>query len=202
MRLHHFHRQNSGQSFPHVITAKREVGLLEQVSIVRVRIQRSRQRGFETGEVGATFVRVDVVYKRQKSFCIRFVVLNRALHLYLFPRRADDHRFLVNRFLVPIQVLDKLHQAALVLELTVFWCVVPFVGNRDPNPSIQERQLAETRNQSVVLIIQIRKDVGVGSKTDDRPGFFRVANDVQFAGLIPTFIPLVIPLAVAHDFHL
>ncbi len=69
----------------------------------------------------------------------------------------------MNRLLRLVQVLDELADATLVLEDLVAPAVA-LVGERDEEPGVQERELAQPAREDVVLNSVVVKIVGSGLK--------------------------------------
>ena len=81
----------------------------------------------------------------------------------LAPTIRDD--LVVHRLLGLVEVLDELADAALVLE-GLLAASVALVGERDQEPRVQERELAQAAGEDVVLELGDGEDVVVGLERD------------------------------------
>src|SRR6476469_9468389 len=61
LRLANLHRQHAREALANVVTRQLEVRLLEEISLLGVRVDRSRERGLEARQMRPALVRVDVV---------------------------------------------------------------------------------------------------------------------------------------------
>ena len=118
LRLRDLHADDRGQAFADVVAADRRVlQVLRQVVLRRVGVDGARQRGAETREVRAAFVRVDVVGEGVERLGVAVVPLQRDLGVDPVLLAAHVDRLLVDRRLVLVQVLDERDDAAFVQEL-------------------------------------------------------------------------------------
>ena len=101
LRLAHLHRQHAGEAFADVVAGEREVrflvGLLQEVPLLGVGVDRARQRRLEAGEVRAAFVRVDVVDEGEDVLVVAVVVLQRELDADAVALGLDVHDLGVQR---------------------------------------------------------------------------------------------------------
>ena len=81
LRLHDLDGQDGDQPFAHIITAQGGIGLLENVVLLRVAVDRSRQRALEAGKVRSTLMRVDVVDEGEGVLVVPIRVLHAELDL-------------------------------------------------------------------------------------------------------------------------
>ena len=150
LRLANLHREHRGEAFAHVVAGEREVRLLEEIALLRVRVDDARERGLEAGEVRAAFVRVDVVDEGEDVLVVAVVVLHRELDADVVARRLDVDDFGVQRLAGRVQVLHELLEAALRVEGLRLLLAGALVGERDHHALVQERQLAQAHRERVV----------------------------------------------------
>ena len=104
--------------------------------MLHVRVQAARQGAAEAGQVRAAVPLRDIVGETEDIFLVGIVPLHCQLHDDVVAFSVDvDHRF-VQRSLVPVQVLHKFRDAALVLEPVV--AAAALIVQLDPDPRIQE----------------------------------------------------------------
>jgi hypothetical protein len=73
--------EHGRQALANVVAGERELFLLEAAVLLGPLVDGARERGPESGEVRAAFVRVDVVHEGQGVVVVAVVVLHRALDL-------------------------------------------------------------------------------------------------------------------------
>ena len=113
----------------------------------------------------------------------------------LLAAEPDDR--IVDRRLVAVQIADELTNAALVLEY--FALVVALIDQLDSYTRVQERQLADSLGEHVVVELDIREDLGAGFETDNRPPLVRHACLRQRRLGVAQAVLLGVELAVAVD---
>ena len=92
LRFGNLDRNDSGKTFAEVIATDFYLCLCQHTRSFSVVLQGSCQTTAETCQVGTTFYRVDVVYKRVKVFCVFVVVLkcNFNRNAVLYGRSVDN----------------------------------------------------------------------------------------------------------------
>src|ERR671911_1371187 len=153
-----------GQSLPDVVAGKALLFLLEKTFLPGVGVDRPRQRRPETGEVRATFVRVDVVGEREDGVLEAAVPLHRDLYVpYLLLTLQVEDGFVDGVFRL-VDVLHEVPYAALVLICDVpgFF---PLVYEPDLESLVQESPLAEPAAQGIEReVLGLGKDLRVGQE--------------------------------------
>src|SRR5262249_50408737 len=176
--LRELHRDHRSEALARVVARKRLAVLALAVLHLRrdVAVERTRERGTEADQVAAALDGVDVVRERVDRLVVALVVLNRDLDpdrhvLAAALERAlarDQDRWPVQRRARAVQVIDERDDAALVAELVALPAAL--VADVDPQPGVQERQLAQALRQHVELVLRAREDLCVGQERDARAG--------------------------------
>ena len=78
----------------------------------------------------------------------------------------------MDRLLVLVQVVDEVHDPALVAELGAA-AFAAQVGDGDPQPRRQEGGLAHPLLEGGEVVLEVLEDLGVGEEGDRRPGLAR-----------------------------
>ena len=130
-----------GQALADVVARQVRVVVLEDAGPARPVVQRARQGGPEARDVGAAVDRVDVVGEGQDVLGVGVVVLEGDLDDGRAVAPLDVDRAVVEGLLVPVQVPDERHEAALEVERAL--AVDPLVDERDPDALGQVGRLAE-----------------------------------------------------------
>ena len=74
LRFSHLDRDDGGQSLTEVIALDFDFRLLQQLGILGIFLQRTRQTTAETGEVRTTFYRVDIIDVRENTFVVGRII--------------------------------------------------------------------------------------------------------------------------------
>src|SRR5690606_8676752 len=202
LRLPDLEREDARQPLPDIIARERVRVLLEQAVLLRVVVQRTRERGLEAGQVRAALVRVDVVDEGERVFVVALVVLDRDLDLGLVPLRLDVDRLRVERLPRAAEEGDELLDPAFVaidLAMRLFALRDAFIGERDLEALVQERQLAEPGRQRLEVEREFREDLRVRLERDRRagpPALVR-ADGLELRHLRPAREALAVELPVA-----
>ena len=157
--------------------------------------------GLEAGQVGAALVGVDVVGEGEDLLVVGVVVLHGDfdLHAPLFALEVD--RLGVQGGLVAVQVLDEGADAPFVVEL-VGLALDPLVGDRDPDPGVEEGQLAQALGKDVEGDLGGLEDLVVRHEGDLGAALLGLAGYLQRGDRIAAAIGLAPDLAVAADLQL
>ena len=189
---------HAGQAFADVVAADAGVlQILREVVLRRVGVDRSRQRRAEAGEVGAAFVRVDVVREREDQLRIAVVPLQGDLGVDAVLVALHEDRLLVDERLVLVQMLDERDDAAFVLELVAL--AVALIVDRDEDAAVQECEFAESLGQRVEAVFGRLENLRVWLERDLRAAALRRPGDFELAGWIAALVTLLVDLAVAPD---
>ena len=100
---------------------------------MRVGIDRTGEGGAKTGEVRTTIHSIDVIREGIDLFVIAIVVLNGNLNRQDVAFSFEIDRFVVQRALVLVEVLNKLGYPAAVIELVRLFRFLALVANGDTN---------------------------------------------------------------------
>ena len=110
---------------------------------------------------------VDVVGKREQALAVSVGVLHRDLRHGVVARTLDIDDLRMNRGLVAVQILDKLLDAALIVhDILADILRVALVAQSDADAAVEERLLAQTLFQYVILVLQRLKNLIVGAEAD------------------------------------
>src|SRR6185295_5252543 len=105
----------------------------------------------EAGEVGAAFVRIDVVDEREGVLVVALVVLNRAFDFDTFAPGFEGDRLGMQRLAVSQQIFHELGETSLVKEGLFFQLSLALVLQGDRERLVEERQLAQPSSKSAVV---------------------------------------------------
>src|SRR5205085_202925 len=111
--------------------------LPQQLQVLRLLVQRARQRTAEAGEVRAALDRVDVVGEGEDRLLVGVVPLHRDLDLALVAVALEVDEPLVDRLLRLVDVGDEIADAALVVVLDGL-TIGALVDEPDPQALRQE----------------------------------------------------------------
>ena len=140
------------------------------------------ERRFEAGLMGAALGGVDVVGKREDVFVITVVILHGHFCHVVLPLGGQIDHFRMERGLIPVQMLHKLPDAALIAHLIdpdVF--VIPLVGESDGDAGIEEGLLPQPVEQHIVIVFHRLKDGVIGFEAHKSAPLIGIAGDVQRA---------------------
>ena len=113
----------------------------------------------------------------------------------------------MQQLLAAIQVLDKLRNTPVVLELRVLRFAGlrisrPLVRQRDLQTLVQECELAQPLRQRVVVVLRSRENGSVRNEVNLRPTLLRRSSLLQLAGRFARGISLLPGRTIAPDFQL
>ena len=159
--IRHLHREHRDHAFAHVIARQRHLGLLGNATLLDVIGQGAGQRRAEALQMGAAVFLRDVVGEAEHRFLIGVGPLQGDIHgdAVLLAGHRDHVR--VQRGFHLRQMLDEALDAAFVLEHVVA-AFLALVLQRDPDPGIEEAQLAQASRQDVVMEFDITEGFGGG----------------------------------------
>ncbi len=166
-RVADLHRDHRREPFADVVALERDLRLLQVPLVVRVAVDRPRDRGPESLQVRPAVDVLDRVREAVDVLAVSVVPLHRDLDLFAVLLLDDRDRIVVNRRLVLVQVPHERDDPALVVELVLL--LGPLVEDPDANPGVQERQLAQPLRERLEIHVQDGKDRGVGLERDARP---------------------------------
>ena len=154
----------------------------------------------EAGEVRAAVVGVDVVGVAVDALGVAVVPLQGDLDDDAVALAGDVDRLLRQRLLVAVQVLDERDDPALVLEAVLL--AVALVVERDQDPAVQERQLAQALRERVEAEGRRLEDLRVGLEGDLRPALVGHPGLLEAGLRDAARVGLAVDLVVAPDLHL
>ena len=156
-----------------------EFFLLEGAVLLRVVVERARQRGLEAGEVRAAFVRVDVVDEGERVLVVAVVVLDAPARSRLRPSRGLERRSAsgCSVLRVPTHELDELRDAALV-EVRLFALCRPSRSSVSVivRPLFRNASSRRRFESDVEIEARLGEDLGVGLERDRRAGVLGLAD--------------------------
>ena len=158
----------------------------------------------------AALGRMDVVGEGVNVLLVGVVVLERNLHGGALHHALHVDGLLKEHFLVLVEVLDKLDDAALVVEHALGDGIGALVGKGDAHTLVEEGHLAQAGLQNVVLelagfkhAVQVVRIVArVGPELDGGAGAVRFADHLQVVEHLAALVLLLIDLAVLIHGHL
>ena len=169
LRLLDLHADDRGETLAHVLGRQVRVRVLQLPVLPRVRVERSRERVAEAGEVGAAVDRVDVVREGVDAFREGVVVLERDLHDgVVLVGLLDVDGLVVERLVRPIKVADERHDPA--VEVVVRLGVVALVVERQEQALVQVGGLAEPLLDDRGVPLDHREHLRVRREARDRAG--------------------------------
>jgi hypothetical protein len=200
LRLRDLDADDRRQTLAHVVALEALVVLLHQAVRHGVGVDGARQRRAQSDEMGAALDRVDVVGEGVDALGVAVVPLHRNLDVDAFARALQvDHVGMDGR-LGAVQVSDEGDDATFVEELVRL--AVALVVDRDPDATVQERQLAEPLREDVEAEIDVLEDERIGLEGDTGAALVGDAGLLDGPLGLTAPVPLLVHLAVAPDLHL
>ena len=178
LRLLDLDAQDGREAFPEVVAGEVDLGLLEELVLVGVALERPRQRAAEAGHVRAALVRVDVVDERQDVLLVARVVTHRQLHGHVGVLVLDVDLAVEERLARLVEIGHELGQAALrVVRLGAQRLVVlALVGEGDRDALVEVRQFTHARGQRVEAVDAVEEDARVRLEADRRAGLLALGH--------------------------
>jgi hypothetical protein len=201
LRIADLHADDRREPFADIVSGEGFRLFLQQIVGVGVRVDGAGQRGLEADQMGAAFLRVDVVREGKQVFRVAVVVLERNLqnHFGLFDLHVDR---LVQRGFRFVQMLDEGNDAALVQKDLLFDRLFALVAQRDLQPFVEERQFAETLRQHVEAELQRFEDLAVRFEPHFCPAALGFPGAFQRRARLAALVTLLEDLAILPDFQL
>ena len=112
LRFHNLHGNNGGQALTKIVARHFNLLFGQNTALVRVLLQRARQRPTESGQVCTSLVGIDVVDVRMNIFRVRRVVLHGHFNRNTVDFAFHVHHVFNQRLAVLIHVGHKLPQTA------------------------------------------------------------------------------------------
>jgi len=205
LRLHDLHAENAGETFPHIVSGEALLGFLEEVVLPAVIVDGPCEGRFQPGEVGPTFMGVDVVHEGVGVLAEAIVILHGQLDLGLLPTRFEIDDLRVQRLTTSPEELHKGGQSALVvvfLDSGFLLTIEAFVGEGDAEPLVQERQFTKTVGEGAVVELQLSENRRVGDEVDLGTLLLGLPQDRELSLFDPPSILLVVDLPISGDLNL
>src|SRR5262249_58231509 len=121
--------------------------MLQKAVLLCVLVDCPCQRSAETSEMRASIGVGDGIRKRQNLVVVAVVVLQYDIHKNFVPLSRDYDRLWMQHLFVLAELPNELFDAVLVIKAVLLWRIDAFIGERDLQTRIKERQLAEARCQ-------------------------------------------------------
>ena len=192
---------DGGQAFTDVFAGKVRLAVLQQFVFARVVVKGLGDGVPEAHHVGAALGGVDVVDKAVAVFLIGIVVLHGHFHrdAVLFAFAEDD--LWIEGLLAPVEVLDKLHDAAAVAEGPLLLPVLPLVLQMDLEAFGEEGHLSQALFKDVVVKIHVLEHFAVREERHLCAGLFRIAfaDDLELVDGLSSLISLAVDLPFVED---
>ena len=149
--------------------------------------------------MGAALAVVDVVGVAEHLLAEPAVVFERDLDADLFAPALEVHRLRMDRLLVAVQILDELLDAAGKLEHVLARLLLPPVTQRDANPLVEKRQLAQPRGQHLERVIDRFEDAAIGQERGHRAAAVGDPGNDDRSVRLPAAVGLAIdPALLVH----
>ena len=150
---------------------------------------------------------VDVVGKAEHRLRVGIVVLQANLHDHAASLGFHVDGLFVKHLLAAVQMLDKFGDTAVVFELGGFRFAglgigSAFIGERDQQALVQERQLTQALGQRVEVVFSGGKDASIRQEVNFGAKLLAGARFLQLAGGIPFGISLLPGKSIAPDFEI
>jgi hypothetical protein len=207
LRLRELDADHGHQSLAYIVAAQVLLHVFEEAERLADGVDRSSQRGPETGEVRTAVDRVDVVGKAEDRLGVAVVVLEGDFDLDVVAHRLHHDGLFVKHGLAAIEVLHKLGDAASVVKLGVAGFTGlgvggSLVGERNGEAFVEEGHLAQTLGKGVVVVLGGGEDGLVGQKVDLGASALAGTSLAQFADRIAATEVHLPSVAVAPDFYI
>src|SRR3954452_16073189 len=150
---------------------------------------------------------VDVIREAEYRLGVCVVVLQSDLHDYAIAFHFHVDRLVMQNCLTAVQVLDKLRDAAVVLEvgslgLSSLGIGCAFIGKRDQQALIKKSELAQALRQGIEVVLARREDLFVRMEMDLGSALLGGSSFFQLAGRFALRVSLLPGKAVAPDFQI
>ena len=170
LRFLQLDRDNRSQALARVLALEGLI-VLEQLVFLAVIVEYTGQSGLKSGLMRAALGGVDIVCEGQHQLAVAVGILHGNLgHRGIAAALHVDH-LIVQRRLRAVEVLHELTDTALVVHDLLDRLIVALVAQRDLESSVQERLLAQTLFEHIVLVDGRLKDLRVRMETNGRAGF-------------------------------
>ncbi len=177
-RVRHLDRQHRGQSLARIVADGIDLFLFD-LRILHVLVQRPRQRGAKTRQMGTAVALRDVVGVAKDIFLVRVVPLHRYLDADTVHFHLDIDNLVVNRSLVAVQMFDESAYPAVVFEQV--FLVAALVEQVDPNAGVEERQFAQALGEYVVVKFGIAENFRARFEAQLGTGLVGFLDRLEFA---------------------
>ncbi len=192
-----FDADDCDQSFANVVTGKSLFDLFEQVIRDSVVVECSRQRGLETDHVRTAFMGIDVVGERKDLLLISIVVLHRNLEIDAFANTLEIDDFVVQWFLVLVQVLNKRNDSAGIVKFVLLFVSLVFDG--DEQSPIEKGHLPQPLGKNVKTELSGFENFVIRLETHFGSPPVRVARHFQGSCRNPAVIALHVDFSAPPD---
>ena len=170
LRFLQLDRDNRSQTLSRILALEGLI-VLEQLVFLAVIVEYTGQSGLKSGLMRAALGGVDIVCEGQHQLAVAVGVLHGNLgHRGIAAALHVDH-ILVQRRLRAVEVLDKLADTALIVHDLLDRLIVALIAQRDFQTCVEERLLAQTLFEHIVLVDGRLKDLRVRMETNSRAGF-------------------------------
>src|SRR4030095_400764 len=162
-------------------------------------MERASKSRAEARQVSATINCVDVVGKRIDFFVVAVVVLNGDFNRQGFALFFEIDRFVVERSLVLVQVLDEFGDAPLVIKLVRTLRLLTLVLNRYADTLVEKSLFAQTFRKLVETARGFSEDLCVRLESDLGSAFASLSRLLEWSYRYTSNVFLLISLSVAPD---
>ena len=157
------------QTFTDIVSREVLFEVFEQAHLLAGVVDGARERSAEAGKMRPAIHGIDIVRKTEDRFGVAVVVLQANLHGHAIAFGLHVNRTVVQHCLAAIQVLNELSDAAVVFEFGDLGSARlrisgALIGKRDQESLVEERELAQTLRQRVIVVLDGGEDVLVRKK--------------------------------------
>jgi len=152
-RLRGLDRQYAGEPFAHVVAGRLDLGLLRELFLLDIAVERARHRLAQAREMRAAVALRNIVGKALHGLGVGIVPLHRNLDrdAVLLTAGMEDSR--MQHRLAAIHVFDESLDASGKREVLAL--AVALVEQLDPDAVVEERELADPARQDVVMELDV-----------------------------------------------
>ena len=204
-----FDTQDGGEALAYVVAGEGGVLLLEDAVGLGVLVDGTRERGAQTGEVGAAVRIRNGVREAENLVGVGVVVLKDCVDKDLIALAGDDDWLGMENRAGLAELADELLDAVLVeegLAARTVLLVVALIGEDDLDARIEEGEFAEAAGEALKLEGDgDREDLRIGQERDEGAGLLLVlelAQDGQWLGGLTLGKGHEVDLPLAHDLDL
>ena len=176
-RLRDLDGEHGGEAFLHVVAGRLDLRLLRELVGLDVLVEGPRHRRAQPGEMRAAVPLRNVVGEALDVLLVRVVPLHRDLNrdAVLLPHRIKDVG--MKHALGAIDVLDEAFHSA--REREHFLLRAALVDQDDLHAAVEERELAESLRQNLIVELDLAENPGAREEVDLRAPALALADGLK-----------------------